>query len=58
MQSIIKSNLMAKTERDKNTKIKAKHTKLMVQKKNKKKAGEVLRKEKLKAIIKKAKESE
>ena len=47
---------MAKTGRDKNTKNKAKHTRLMNQKKNKKKAEEELRKEKLKAIIKKAKE--
>lgn len=47
---------MAKTGRDKNTKNKAKHTKLMTQKKNKKKSEEVLRKEKLKAIIKKSKE--
>ncbi|WP_308992235.1 hypothetical protein QLS71_018560 [Mariniflexile litorale] len=48
---------MAKTERDKNTKNKAKHSKLMVQKKNKKKEQEQLRKEKLKAIIQKAKEN-
>ncbi|WNH09774.1 hypothetical protein [Thalassobellus suaedae] len=47
---------MAKTGRDKNTKNKAKHSKLMAQKKNKKKAEEVLRKERLKAIINKAKE--
>ena len=46
---------MAKTGRDKNTKNKAKHTKLMTQKKNKKKAEETLRKERLKAIIQKAK---
>ncbi len=46
---------MAKTGRDKNTKNKAKHSKLMLQKKNKKKAEEQLRKEKLKAIIQKAK---
>lgn len=49
---------MAKTGRDKNTKNKAKHTKLMIQKKNKKKTEKFLRKEKLKAIIKKAKEIE
>ncbi|MEN3322363.1 hypothetical protein VP395_01365 [Mariniflexile soesokkakense] len=42
---------MAKTGRDKNTKSKAKHSKLMVQKKNKKKSEEQLRKERLKAII-------
>jgi len=48
---------MAKTGRDKNTKNKAKHSKLMAQKKNKKKAEEILRKERLKAIINKAKEA-
>ncbi|MDP5157573.1 MAG: hypothetical protein NWQ07_03225 [Flaviramulus sp.] len=47
---------MAKTGRDKNTKNKAKHSKLMAQKKNKKKAEEFIRKERLKAIIKKARE--
>lgn len=47
---------MAKTGREKNTKNKAKHSKLIAQKKNKKKAEEVLRKERLKAIIQKAKE--
>lgn len=47
---------MAKTGRDKNTKNKAKHSKLMVQKKNKKKAGEQLRKDRLKAITQKAKQ--
>jgi hypothetical protein len=45
---------MAKTGRDKNTKNKAKHSKLMDQKKNKKKTETVLRKERLKAIIQKA----
>lgn len=45
---------MAKTGRDKNTKNKAKHTRLMTQKKNKKKSEETLRKERLKAIIQKA----
>lgn len=45
---------MAKTGRDKNTKNKAKHSKLMVQKENKKKSEEQLRKERLKAIINKA----
>lgn len=44
---------MAKTGRDKNTKNKAKHFKLMTQKKNKKKTEELLRKERLKAIIQK-----
>ena len=42
---------MAKTGRDKNTKNKAKHTKLITQKKNKKKIEERLRKERLKEII-------
>ena len=48
--------IMAKTGREKNTKNKAKHSKLMDRKKNKKKAEEALRKERLKAIIQKAKE--
>ncbi|SFZ91426.1 hypothetical protein SAMN05428642_10258 [Flaviramulus basaltis] len=48
---------MAKTGRDKNTKNKAKHSKLMSQKKNKKKAEETLRKERLKNIIKKKQEN-
>jgi len=43
---------MAKTGREKNTKNKAKHSKLMAQKKNKKKSEVLLRKEKLKLIIK------
>ena len=47
---------MGKTGREKNTKNKAKHSKLMAKKKNKKKAVETLRKERLKAIILKAKE--
>ena len=46
---------MAKTGRDKNTKNKAKHSKLMAQKQNKKKNEALLRKERLKAIIKKSK---
>ena len=46
---------MAKTGRDKNTKNKAKHSKLLTQKENKKKEKELLRKERLKAIIEKAK---
>ena len=46
---------MAKTGREKNTKNKVKHSKLMANKKNKKKAEETLRKERLKAIILKAK---
>ncbi|WP_303315666.1 hypothetical protein Q4Q34_14495 [Flavivirga abyssicola] len=45
---------MAKTGREKNTKNKAKHSKLMTRKKNKKKSEETLRKERLKAIIQKA----
>ena len=52
----VNNNLvMAKTGREKNTKNKAKHSKLMDRKKNKKKAEETLRKERLKAIIQKAK---
>ncbi|MCL6296078.1 hypothetical protein [Jejuia spongiicola] len=47
---------MSKAGREKNTKNKAKHSKLMTQKKNKKKREEALRKERLKAIIKKTKE--
>ncbi len=47
---------MAKTGRDKNTKNKAKHSRLMDQKKNKKKEVEQLRKERLKAIMTKANE--
>ncbi|MCX7548805.1 hypothetical protein OS188_12660 [Xanthomarina sp. F1114] len=48
---------MPKPKGQKNTKNKAKHTKLLNRKINKKKAEEALRKEKLKAIIKKSKES-
>lgn len=48
---------MAKTGREKNTKNKAKHSKLMARKKNKKKAEAVLRKERLKQIIEKMKEN-
>ena len=47
---------MGKTGREKNTKNKAKHSKLMSRKTNKKKAEEALRKERLKAIINKVKE--
>ncbi|NNC51245.1 MAG: hypothetical protein HKO01_12005 [Flaviramulus sp.] len=47
---------MAKTGRDKNTKNKAKHLKLITQKKNKKKNDSALRKLRLKSIIQKAKE--
>lgn len=46
---------MPKPKGQKNGNNKAKHSKLMAQKKNKKKAEEALRKERLKAIIKKAK---
>ncbi|MDN3667036.1 hypothetical protein ACFFU1_07640 [Algibacter miyuki] len=46
---------MAKTGQDKNTKNKAKHSKLMAQKKNKKKAEVALRKERLKEIIQQSK---
>jgi hypothetical protein len=42
---------MAKTGRDKNTKNKAKHAKLMARKVNKKKTEEQNRKDRLKAII-------
>jgi hypothetical protein len=45
---------MAKTGREKNTKNKAKHSKLMTRKKNKKKSETLLRKERLKTIIKNA----
>lgn len=45
---------MAKTGREKNTKNKAKHSKLMARKENKKKAEAALRKQRLKAIIQKA----
>lgn len=49
---------MAKTGRDKNTKNKAKHSRLMSHKKNKKKEEQQLRKERLKAIITKANQAE
>ena len=45
---------MGKKGIEKNTKNKAKHNKLMARKKNKLKADEALRKERLKAIVKKA----
>lgn len=48
---------MAKTGREKNTKNKAKHSKLMAQKKNKKKSEAMLRKERLKNIMKKMQEN-
>ncbi|MGJ8659645.1 hypothetical protein [Cellulophaga fucicola] len=48
---------MAKKGREKNTLNKAKHSKLMARKINKKKKEEALRKERLKAIIKKAHET-
>ena len=47
---------MAKQGQAKNTKNKAKHTKLMTKKKNKQRQEKIDRKERLKAIIKKAKE--
>ncbi len=53
---IHKYTIMAKPKGQKNTKNKAKHTKLLDRKINKQKAEKVLRKERLKAIIKKAKE--
>jgi hypothetical protein len=48
---------MAKKGREKNTKNKAKHSKLMTQKKNKKKSDVALRKKRLKQIIEKMKEN-
>tara|TARA_A100000171_G_C2140629_1_gene156000 strand:+ start:28043 stop:28201 length:159 start_codon:yes stop_codon:yes gene_type:complete len=48
---------MAKKGKAKNTKNKAKHSKLMDRKKNKLKSETALRKERLKEIIKKANES-
>jgi hypothetical protein len=49
---------MAKQGREKNTKNKAKHSKLMARKKNKLKSEKETRKERLKAIVKKAKEAQ
>ena len=49
---------MPKPKGQKNGKNKAKHSKLMAQKKNKLKREAVARKERLKAIIKKAKNEE
>tara|TARA_R110002012_G_scaffold320347_2_gene543359 strand:+ start:1857 stop:2006 length:150 start_codon:yes stop_codon:yes gene_type:complete len=49
---------MAKKGSEKNTKNKAKHSKLMARKINKKKAEGELRKQRLKEIIQKAKERE
>ncbi len=49
---------MGKTGKEKNTKNKAKHTKLLNRKKNKIKSDAALRKERLKAILQKAKEKE
>ena len=46
---------MAKKGREKNTKNKAKHSRLIAQKKNKKRTEEALRKERLKEIVQKAK---
>lgn len=48
---------MGKTGKEKNTLNKAKHSKLMARKINKKKKEEALRKERLKAIIKKAQQN-
>ncbi len=47
---------MAKTGQEKNTKNKAKHTKLLNRKKNKIKQEKNIRKERLKIIVKKANE--
>lgn len=49
---------MAKKGKAKNTVNKAKHTKLINRKKNKLKKEEALRKERLKAIIKKSQEND
>ena len=49
---------MAKAGSEKNTKNKAKHSKLMDRKKNKQKSEVLLRKERLKEIIRKKNESE
>ena len=49
---------MGKTGKEKNTKNKAKHTKLLNRKKNKIKSDAAWRKERLKAILQKAKEKE
>ncbi len=48
---------MAKAGSEKNTKNKAKHSKLMDRKKNRKKSEAILRKERLKAIIQKKNEN-
>jgi len=48
---------MAKTGREKNTKNKAKHTKLLKRKKNKLRIEKQLRKERLTVITQKAKEN-
>jgi hypothetical protein len=48
---------MSKKGSEKNTKAKSKHSKLIAQKKNKLKKEEATRKERLKAIIKKAKDA-
>lgn len=48
---------MAKAGREKNTKNKAKHSKLMARKSNKLKEEKALRKERLKAIINKSNKS-
>ncbi|WP_169515973.1 hypothetical protein [Gaetbulibacter saemankumensis] len=49
---------MAKTGREKNTKNKAKHARLVAQKKNKKREEDMLRKERLRAIVQKSREEE
>lgn len=49
---------MAKTGKEKNTKNKSKHTKLMNRKKNKLRTEKELRADRLKAIIKAAREKE
>lgn len=52
----IKRTIMPKPKGQKNTKNKAKHTKLLKRKTNKQKTDKLFRKERLKAIIKKVKE--
>jgi len=52
------TNFMAKTGKEKNTRNKAKHTKLINRKKNKLRQENMTRKEKLKEIINKANQLE
>ena len=52
------SEVMAKKGKEKNTKNKAKHSKLMDRKKNKIRSEKELHKERLKAIVKKSQENQ